>query len=571
MSIRPAHTTSTSSNNPRDMRCYGGWQYPAVDLDQLGDISMWFSRVSRVSVLIVGAGPTGLILGIELLRRGVECRVIDRLTASVMTSRSFTVHTRTLELLEQVGIVEEFQDRGLRSEWMDYRFEGFKEKVQLDFTRLDSRYPYYRTISQRDTEDILRGHFIALGGSIGWHTELVSVVVDPGGEVAATLRDTNSGETETVRPEWLIGCDGVHSRVAGYLGAEVTSAEYVGTAMRMMDVTLSGCPVEVGGVDYRITRDHMLLTTALPGGLWRVLISGTGDAREIDASAAAFQTALDEHFGGAVRLGTPEWTTVFRTRRRTTSRYRNGRILVCGDAGHERSPAGGQGMNTSMQDAFNLGWKLAAVVNGHARESLLDTYDAERRPIAEQVVAGTHELHSVLMDHGRPIPERLAIAREPGFTERAVGRISALSFGYRQATEARTGSGQLLAGVSAGDRAPDVEITPRLRLHERLRHGGHTLLVTHRDPNTVADTTALVMSVRREFGRRVEPVVVLAPGYHGPGPVGAVAADSRRVHDLYGAPEGDAVCLIRPDGYISARCPRTEQNALVSTVRDTLT
>ncbi|MEV0362534.1 FAD-dependent monooxygenase [Nocardia fusca] len=532
------------------------------------------SRAARNSVLIVGAGPTGLTLGIELLRRGVDIRLIDRLTTPVTTSRSFTVHTRTLELLEQAGIVDEFQDRGLRGEWMDYRFAGSTEKVRLDFTGLDSRYPYFRTIGQRDTEEILRRHFTALGGTVDWHTELVSVTTGLHGEVTALVRDTNSGETETVHPDWLIGCDGVHSTVAGRLGAQVGRAEYVGTAMRMMDVPLRrqspDFPVQVGGIDYRITRDHMLLTTALPGGVWRVLVSEPGDARNVDASAAAFQAVLDEHFGGAVRLGSPEWTTVFRTRRRLTSRYRNGRIFVCGDAGHERSPAGGQGMNTSMQDAFNLGWKLATIVHGHARESLLDSYEAERRPIAEQVIAGTHELHSVLMDHGRPVAERLAIAREPGFTERAVARISALAFGYGHAAEESAPGRQSLGGLSVGDRAPDVEITPRLRLHERLRHGGHTLLVAHRDPRNAANTSALLTRVHREFGARVEPVVVLMPGYHGPAPAGAVAADSRRVHDLYGVPAGDAVCLIRPDGYIGAHCLLPEQNTAFVTLRDTL-
>ncbi|MEV3962169.1 FAD-dependent monooxygenase [Nocardia sp. NPDC050193] len=531
---------------------------------------MSFSRVSRTSVLVVGAGPTGLILGIELLRRGVECRVVDRLTAPVRTSRSFTVHTRTLELLELAGIVEAFQERGLRGEWMDYRFAGVKEKVRLDFTDLDSRYPFYRTISQHDTEEILRRHFTALGGNIEWHTELVSVTVDLGGDVTAIVRDTNSGEAETVGLEWLIGCDGVHSTVANFLGAQVTCAEYAGTAMRMMDVPVPGCPVEVGGIDYRITRDHMLLMTALPGGVWRVLISGAGGARDVDASAEAFQAVLDEHFGGVVRLGTPEWTTVFRTRRRLTSRYRHGRIFVCGDAGHERSPAGGQGMNTSMQDAFNLGWKLAAVVKGHAQESLLDSYEAERRPIAEQVITGTHELHSVLMDHGRPVSERLAIAREPGFTARAVARISARAFGYRHTATTGVPSQQPPAGLSAGDRAPDVEITPRLRLHQRLSHGGHTLLITHRDPATVANISALLARVGHESGRRVEPVVVLPPGYHGPAPADAMAADSRRVHDLYGTPSGDAVCVIRPDGYLSARYHHTDQSELFPALRAAL-
>ncbi|MCX0272632.1 FAD-dependent monooxygenase [Nocardia zapadnayensis] len=530
---------------------------------------------SRSPVLIVGAGPTGLTLGIELLRRGVDVRLIDRLTTPVTTSRSFTVHTRTLELLEQAGIVDEFQDRGLRGEWMDYRFAGFPEKVRLDFTGLDSRYPYFRTISQRDTEEILRGHFTALGGTIDWHSELVSVTTDMNGDVTAIVRDTNSGETEPVHPDWLIGCDGVHSTVADYVGGQVGRAEYVGTAMRMMDVPLRqqspGFPVEVGGVDYRITRDHMLLTTALPGGVWRVLISEPGDARNVDASAAAFQEVLDAHFGGAVRLGSPQWTTVFRTRRRLTSRYRHGRIFVCGDAGHERSPAGGQGMNTSMQDAFNLGWKLAAVVHGHARDSLLDSYEAERRPIAEQVISGTHELHSVLMDHGRPVAERLAIAREPGFIERAVARISGIAYRYENTRGTGSHSPRSPDGLAVGDRAPDAEITPRLRLHERLRHGGHTHLVIHRDPRNVANVSALLERVRRQFGARIEPVVITPPGYPGPGPAGALTADSGRIHDRYGSPEGDAVCLIRPDGYIGVYCPLLDQNSVFATLRDTLT
>ncbi|MGW3276713.1 FAD-dependent monooxygenase [Nocardia rhamnosiphila] len=529
---------------------------------------------SRSPVLIVGAGPTGLTLGIELLRRGVDVRLIDRLTTPVTTSRSFTVHTRTLELLEQAGIVDEFQDRGLRGEWMDYRFAGFTDKVRLDFTGLDSRYPYFRTIGQRDTEEILRRHFTALGGAVEWHTELVSVTTDPDGGVTAVVRDTNSGETAAVHSDWLIGCDGVHSTVADYLGAQVGRAEYVGTAMRMMDVPLRrqspGFPVDVGGIDYRITSDHMLLTTALPGGVWRVLISEPGEARSVDASDAAFQKVLDAHFGGAVRLGSPEWTTVFRTRRRLTSRYRNGRIFVCGDAGHERSPAGGQGMNTSVQDAFNLGWKLAAVVHGHARESLLDSYEAERRPIAEQVITGTHELHSVLMDHGCPVAERLALAREPGFTERAVARISGIAYRYDNTLDAGPPAPRSPDGPVVGDRAPDVEITPRLRLHERLRHGGHTLVVVHRDPHDAAKVSALLARVRRQFGARVETVVVTPPGYHGSGPAGAITADSRRMLDRYGAPAGDVVCLVRPDGYIGAHCLLTEPDTAFATLRDAL-
>jgi 2-polyprenyl-6-methoxyphenol hydroxylase-like FAD-dependent oxidoreductase len=525
---------------------------------------MPFSSVSHLGVLIVGAGPSGLTLGIELLRRGVNCRVIDKLCAPVTTSRSFTVHARTLELLELAGVVEEFQDRGLRGEWMDYHFTGAEEKVRLDFTGLDSHYPYYRIISQRDTEEILRRHFTGLGGVIGWHTELVSATVHHDGEVTATLRDTVTGAMETVWPDWLIGCDGVHSTVAAFLGAEVSRAEYADTVMRMMDVPLRNCPVEVGGVDYRIALDHMLLTAALPGGVWRVLISEQSEGCDVDTSVGAFGKVLDAHFAGTIEVGEPEWTSVFRTRRRITSRYRNGRILVCGDAGHERSPAGGQGKNTSMQDAFNLGWKLAAVVKGDAAETLLDTYEAERRPIAEQVIAGTHELHSVLMNHGIPIADRLAIARAPGFTERAVARISGIAYRYESAAGTATSPHRPLDGPAAGDRAPDVEISPHLRLHQLLQHPGYTLLVLHREPPAAADISKLITRTRQLFRTRIEPVVITPPGHHAHAPDGALTADSRRVHTLYGTPGGDALCLIRPDGYISRRCRLSEQDALLA-------
>jgi hypothetical protein len=227
-------------------------------------------------------------------------------------------------------------------------------------------------------------------------------------------------------------------------------------------------------------------------------------------------------------------------------------------------------MNTSMQDAFNLGWKLAAVVHGDSPAALLDSYETERRPIAEQVNAGTHELHSVLMNHGIPLAERIAIAREPGFTDRAVARISGLAYRYPPAADTHAPAGQArLDGLGAGDRAPDVEITPRLRLYEKLRHPGHTLLITHRDPSAAAHTAALVHRLYPQFGRRVEPVVITVPGHHQPAPADAITADSRRVHKIYGAPDTDAACLIRPDGYLAHRCRTTEHRALHTALRAT--
>ncbi|MEV0108044.1 FAD-dependent monooxygenase [Nocardia sp. NPDC050799] len=403
------------------------------------------------SILIVGAGPAGLTLGIELLRRGVPCCVIDALHAPATTSRAFTVHARTLELFEMMGIIDPFLEQGLRGISMDYRFHDAGQIVRLDFTTLNSKYPCFRIISQTDTEQILREHFLRLGGVIDWHTELRAVTVDDGA-VTATLFDTAGRRTETVQPDWLIGCDGAHSVVRRLIGADFPGARDHGAVMWMTDAPLTGRPGEAGRVCYDIGADHMLLTTQLPNGTWRVLVSGAGDTDSVDSSPEAFQKILDQHFDGTVILGDPQWTSVFQVGRYLSATYRQGPILLCGDAAHLQAPVGGQGMNVAIQDAVNLGWKLAAVATGAVGPALLDTYEQERRPIGEKVIADTDELHSVILNHGVPLTERLAKTQEPGFLDRAVRNISGIAYRYRDTTTA-----SLLRGLGLGDRAPDVE------------------------------------------------------------------------------------------------------------------
>jgi 2-polyprenyl-6-methoxyphenol hydroxylase-like FAD-dependent oxidoreductase len=403
------------------------------------------------SILIVGAGPAGLTLGIELLRRGVPCHVLEALHAPVATSRAFTVHARSLELFEVMGIVDPFLDRGLRGLSMDYRFRDAGEVVRLDFTTLDSPYPCFRIISQTDTEQILREHFLRLGGVIDWHTELRAVTVDDGA-VTATLLNTADWRTETVHPDWLIGCDGAHSVVRRFIGAEFPGTRDHGSVMWMTDAPLTGNPGEAGRVCYDIGADHMLLTTQLPNGTWRVLVNGAGDTDSIDSSPEAFQEVLDQHFDGTVILGEPQWTSVFQISRHLSATYRKGPILLCGDAAHLQAPVGGQGMNIAIQDAVNLGWKLAAVATGAVGPALLNTYEQERRLIGEKVIADTDELHSVILNHGVPLTERLAKTQEPGFLDRAVRNISGIAYNYRATTTA-----SLLRGLGVGDSAPDVE------------------------------------------------------------------------------------------------------------------
>ncbi|MBF6422599.1 FAD-dependent monooxygenase [Nocardia farcinica] len=539
---------------------------------------MFTTSPSADPVLIVGAGPAGLTLGIELLRRGVACRVIDRAAHPATTSRAFTLHARTLELLHSAGIADHFVGRGIRSVSMDYRFRGVTDIARLDFTALedDSRFPFTLVISQDTIETVLRERFAALGGVVEWSTELQPTIArDAAGAITVELVK-GDGREETVRTSWLIGCDGLRSTVRSYLGADYLGGEYTGMEMRMMDVELRGFPLPDDRVHYLIDRDRLLLVTRLPGPWWRVLISdnGTGDngATAPTATREGFQSVLDDHFDGAVEVGTPKWITTFRIWRRLSTSYGDSGIYLCGDAAHIHSPAGGQGMNACIQDAFNLGWKLAAVATGRAPITLLEFYERERRPIAEQLIAGTHLLHKVIMAHGTPLTERVAITREPDFNVRAVRQISGLAYTYRDVTTTPPGMPTPL-GLAAGDRAPDAVLSRGRRVHDLLAHPDHTLLILQRTQSTATRhlIDALADDIDRQFRGLVRTTIVTAPATPPAEGPGAVAADTNEAHQLLGTPTGDGLCLIRPDGHLGLRCGLPHRAALLTHLDTTLT
>ncbi|MGH7964174.1 MAG: FAD-dependent monooxygenase, partial [Candidatus Binatia bacterium] len=460
---------------------------------------MPYASTQRDPILIVGGGPTGTTLAIELLRRGVPCRVIDRLDGPVMTSRSFTLHARTLELFEMAGFVDAFLERGIRSVSMDYRFQGVEEIARLDFTALESQYPFTLIINQDVTEAVLREHLARLGTQVEWNVELRSLSHDGNGRVTAVLVHQPEGREEVVQTDWLIGCDGVHSVVRKQLDLPYEGDDYTGMELRMMDVQLSGFPLTDDSIHYLITKEHLLLITKLPGLNYRVLISDMGGAQATDTVRSAFQRVVDEHFRGSVTLGEPEWATVFRIWRRIVTSYRQGHIFLVGDAAHCHSPAGGQGMNACIQDAFNLGWKLALVARGEAHESLLDSYEPERRPIGQQVIEATHLLNTVIMAHGTSIEDRIAITKEPGFNQRAVSKVSGLAYTYRDVVTAPPGLTPL-DGPAAGDRALDAPLTTKLRLHDLLRHPDHTLLLFPGEANAAQALAELARRVTERFG-----------------------------------------------------------------------
>ncbi len=505
-------------------------------------------------VLIVGAGPTGMVAAIELRRRGIECRLIERRKGPVDTSRAITIHARTMEILDDIGIAGRFLHGGVHNTGYRFHFRGSEVEPRLDYTRLPTRFPFVCMFNQNETEKILRDHLEHdLGLAIEWEAELTDIREESDGALRATIRHGGEGgREEEVLPEWALACDGLHSPTRESLGIKYEGTEFEGLVMQMMDCELRNFDGEDTLLHYYISQNTFLMIGRLEGPNHRVLVSSQGDVDEIaksDHITPIVAADLPE-----VELGDPIWKTTWEIWIRKAERYRQGRVFLCGEAGHIHSVAGGQGWNVSMQDAYNLAWKLALVIEGRAREALLDSYEAEREPVSEQVIEGSSAIHEIIMSHGQGLEDRMALTQTKGWNDNAVARISGLSYNYRGVHSLPDGCNND-AVPAIGDRVPDVELSPALRLHRLLAHTRYTLLIILDDVNE--DSLALARGVADGLARdypdavRVELVAPTTP-YPWAGvlpvedPEGKVAAalDTLR---------GGELVLVRPDGYIGCR------------------
>jgi 2-polyprenyl-6-methoxyphenol hydroxylase-like FAD-dependent oxidoreductase len=416
------------------------------------------------SVLIIGSGPTGLIMASRLKSLGISVRIIDALEHPKTTSRAFTIHARTLELLGQMGLADIFIARGLKTLSMDYHFPMQEETPRLDFTQLDSVFPFCLSINQAETEAILREYATSLGIEIEWNTRLDSFSVQDPEPLNITLHHLDTDRSEEVAADWLIGCDGHFSTVRQQLNISLEGDEYAGT-MRMIDTRMTGFTYPDTAVHYFVAKDQMLLVHKLPGENHRLLISDRTEGVPPEQARSAFQSVLDQQFAGQVQIDEPVWATNFRLSKRQVSSYRQGSVFLAGDAAHVNSPAGGQGMNVAMQDAFNLSWKLAMVIKGKAHPTLLDSYEAERAPVASQMLEGTNYIHSIIMAHGQGMQERINRMRGGEWNKQAVNQVAGISYTYRVPTT-RAESEPPNRILTIGDRAPDIVLSPQNRVYD---------------------------------------------------------------------------------------------------------
>ncbi len=533
----------------------------------------------EVEALVVGAGPVGLALAIELERHGVACRIVDRNEHRTDKSKALVLWSRTLEILDDMGGAAPFVAAGMPGHGMSLYDRG-KRLVHVSLDDLDSPYRYVLMIPQSETERLLEKRLAGQGVTVERRTELCSFTVERDG-VTAVLRRADGGE-ETVRTAWLLGCDGAHSTVRHLLGVpfegEVEPNDWV-----LADVHLRGLAEDELSVFWHPT--GILAFFPIAPGRFRV-IADVGLARGLDhppdPTLEQVQSMVDERGPGGLVCSDPIWLSGFRIHERKVRAYRHGRAFLAGDAAHIHSPAGGQGMNTGIQDAYNLGWKLGLVAAGRARETLLDSYSTERSAVGEVVLRNAalmtrvatlrNPLAQAIRGRIAPLLASFDFVRSRLATTLAELEIdyaaSPLSGEHRGAA-AHVWSG---GGVAAGSRAPDAAVVDAasgrpITLFDALHGTSHVLLAltgTEAPDGGALRLAGRVREVQRRFGDAVAPCLVVA-GASVPANLdfpGRVLLDPQRaVHQRYGA-ASDALYLIRPDGYVGYRSQPADEGAL---------
>ncbi len=512
------------------------------------------ARTSEAPVLIVGGGAAGSVVSMELARRGIEYRCIDRMPGPGRESRAIALHARTLEMMDLVdqSLSQRMLERDLwcRGYVMHFVRGGERTEVRpgLDYTTVDSRYNCILAHNQSETEDFVREFTRSrFDKAVEYNTTFQDLTQDADGITARVTHADRDDEEEIVRCQYLIAADGINARVRRGLGLSVKGTDYTGSFFQNLDIHLNGFHDSRDYFHYCVGTDHFLMVAPLPGGHFRLLLSDRGEAADPSLTPQqAFTRLLDQHYDG-VTMGDVVWHSRWETWVRLADTFREGNVFLAGDSAHVHSTTGGQGMNCCMQDAFNLGWKLALVLKGHARSALLDTYETERRPVAEQVIWAASSLHDIFMTHGRDIAERRETMFEPGYREKVVDYCSGVAYTYRDVAGA-SASPPDLDGPAIGDRAPDVDFESGGTLFDRLRRPYFTLLAMAGE----VDLTPIVAPIGERFGRTVQ--VETLPKSD---------ALSRR----YGANDG-RLFLVRPDGYIDFKSRAQDAGLLETHLRE---
>lgn len=557
----------------------GWWQgvWNVLNVAPEGECNIAITANRTPQVLIVGAGPTGLALGIGLRRQGIDCCIIDRLSEPSPWSRALGLHARTLEIFAALEVLAPIRkaSRTLRAVSV-YGDKGFL--FELDLTSLDAPYPWVLSCPQSEVEKALTERYRALGGELVRGAELLDFTQNGEGVRARVRQGT---EVTTLQCGLMVGADGVGSTVREQLGIGFKGVDYREHFL-LADVDWQA-PWRHDSSHGFLQEDGLLIALPLPTG-WRLIMAQEEDWGEGAPDLQPFRDRLAAMLGDIPELGEPRWISRFTVQRRLAHHYRRNRVFLAGDAAHVQSPLGAQGMNTGLADAFNLGWKLAFYLKGYGSGMLLDSYEQERKPVAEKMLHGVDLLSRAslvklpMLRRTRDSLLKLAGGR-PGLSRRLLRTASQLDVHYRQSPLVSCGPEAELGwrhrGPLPGDRLPDAALCsvrtghPH-QLHDLLRKPVHHLLLQlgeHPEHNERLVLFALSDRLGQEYRERVHLTVIVAP--HTPQDEVPHEGTTRIWQDHQGEfaqafGEGPRMWLMRPDGHLAYRAPVSNADHLLA-------
>ena len=505
-------------------------------------------------VLVVGAGPTGLMLAGQLARRGVRTMIVDRHGGPATQTRAIGVQARTLELYAHLGVVDRALELGRRGTGANVWARG-RRMAHFPLGEAGrglTRYPYVFLLGQDDNERILGERLRDFGASVQWNTELVALRQDER-QATATLR-LPDGSTRELAASWVAGCDGAHSAVRELSGIAFPGAPYEHVFF-VADTVATGDMVE-GEVNVFLWRSGFHLFFPMRGeNHWRVI--GILPAALRGREGVTFDDvvpSLTHEAGSTLAFRSCSWFSTYRIHHRAAARFRDRRAFLAGDAAHIHSPVGAQGMNTGLQDAYNLAWKLALVASGRADAALLDTYEEERMPVARRLLATTDEAFRIVVSDSAlagllrtEVMARIAAfaLRRERFQRFAFRLVSQIGIRYRTSPLAENLPGLPASAPRAGDRFPWMTLA--------LRRDG--------EPEDLLDALD-------DLGFHL--IVV---GQRAPDAPELRAGDLVRIHEVPDGPANDAALaragipkpafyLVRPDGHVGLCGARVDAAAI---------